>query len=199
LSKIAHNCSKFKIQKSILGNLSMKFLHTIILALLLLSAPGIADAHVTGNSFEQVNGAYRVDVGYDLSPFVAGEAVRFDFNVVQEQTLEDVDFGDVWVRVSQGNRTVFASGIHKPVLGKTGMTFTFPDAGDYDLSVRFQKNGSSIVETTFPVSAQENAAAQAEAARQDRQALYARIAWGVAALGWIIAIILIVYRAKKAS
>lgn len=131
---------------------------TLILIAIALFAFSIyssqAFAHATGSSWEQVYGDYKVDVGYDPGTFVLGEPVRLDFNVVKEVGGEDVPFADVWVRISKGNKTVFASGIHKPSLGKTGMTFTFPEAGEHLLSARFENPGGTIVEATFPVTVQ---------------------------------------------
>ncbi len=111
-------------------------------------------AHVAGSSWEQVYGDYKVDVGYDPTTFTVGEPQRLDFNVVKEQGGEDVPFADVWVRIAQGNKTVFASGIHKPSLGKTGMTFTFPEAGEYLLSARFENSSGTVVDSSFPVTVQ---------------------------------------------
>lgn len=148
----------------------------------------VALAHVTGNSWEQVYGDYKVDVGYDPATFMVGEPQRLDFNVVKEIGGEDVPFADVWVRVSQGNKTVFASGIHKPSLGKTGMTFTFPEAGEYLLSGRFEKDGNTIVEASFPITVQVQPLdpAMVKAAKQKTILLWA--GWSVAILSAGVAV-----------
>lgn len=114
--------------------------------------PALALAHSDGNSWEQVFNQYKVDVGYDTASFVVGEPVHFDFNVTREQGGQDVDFADAWVRVTQGETTVFAGGIHKPSIGPAGMTFTFPQAGAYSMNVRFEKTGESLVDATFPMT-----------------------------------------------
>lgn len=126
----------------------------MLLAVVLLSAvlPTLVFAHPNGTSWEQVFNQYKVDVGYDPSSFVVGEPVRLDFNVTREQGGQDVDFADVWVRVIQDGTTVFATGVHKPSIGRAGMTFTFPAAGAYSLDVRFEKAGESIVDATFPMT-----------------------------------------------
>lgn len=133
---------------------SILFLLFLILSTFHFSLSTVAFGHATGSSWEQVYGDYKVDVGYDPTTFTVGEPQRLDFNVVKEQGGEDVQFADVWVRISQGNKTVFASGIHKPSLGKTGMTFTFPEAGDYMLSARFEGSSGTVVESSFPVTVQ---------------------------------------------
>lgn len=132
-----------------------KIIILIVLVLFIFTGyAGQSLAHVTGSSWEQVYGDYKVDVGYDPTTFTVGEPQRLDFNVVKEQGGEDVPFADVWVRIAQGNKTVFASGIHKPSLGKTGMTFTFPEAGEYLLSARFEGPSGTVVESSFPVTVQ---------------------------------------------
>lgn len=137
-------------------------------------------AHDTGNSFEQVFGAYKVDVGYDSAPFTAGEPVRFDFNVTKEQSGEQTDFTDVWVRVYQDSKTVFATGLHKPALGVTGLTFTFPEGGQYSLSTRFQNSGQTVVEAVFPLTVQPSMASVARDAALRNIKIINWIGWGVA-------------------
>lgn len=126
----------------------------MLLALVLLSVvlPTFVFAHPNGTSWEQVFNQYKVDVGYDPSSFVVGEPVRLDFNVTREQGGQDVDFADVWVRIVRDETTVFATGVHKPSIGRAGMTFTFPTAGAYALHVRFEKAGESIVDASFPMT-----------------------------------------------
>lgn len=140
----------------------------------------VAFAHVTGSSWEQVYGDYKVDVGYDPADFIVGQPQRLDFNVVKEQSLEDVPFEDVWVRISQGSKTIFASGLHKPSLGKTGMTFTFPEAGGYELSARFEKESGTIVEATFPFTVQAPVQPKAKP-----NILRLIVLWG----GWALAVV----------
>jgi hypothetical protein len=141
----------------------------------------VVSAHTTGSSWEQVYNEYKVDVGYDPTIFVANEPERLDFNVVKEATGEDVPFADVWVRISKGNKTVFATGVHKPSLGKTGMTFTFPEAGDYLLSARFEKDGNTVVESSFPVTvgAAQDTSNNAQTSRAVGVWLW--LGWGLAA------------------
>ncbi len=166
----------------------MKFTQTKFLVFILFLTAQVslltpsAFAHVSGSSWEQVYGDYKVDVGYDPATFVAGEPLRLDFNVVKEQGGEDVPFADVWVRLSQGNKTVFASGIHKPTLGKTGMTFTFPEAGEYLLSARFEKESGTIVEGVFPFTVQPKPVNEAE---QKKAPIKTILLWA----GWCVAVL----------
>lgn len=147
--------------------------------------PGLVFAHVTGNSWEQVYNQYKVDVGYDSSNFVVGEPARFDFNVVREKDGQEVPFADAWVRVYQGDKTFFATGIHRPSLGRAGMTFTFPHAGNYNMNVRFENSGESIVDATFPITVSEPITPPAPKPWR----LLPVIAW----VGWLVAVLLIAY------
>lgn len=110
-----------------------------------------AFAHGVGQSLEQVVGEYLVDIGYSAFELTSGETVRFDFDVLDNNTREPVPFTDIWVRVSEGHKTVFAGGIMRARLGATGMSMVFPSAGEYELRVRYQNNDTTVVEAAFPL------------------------------------------------
>lgn len=165
----------------------MRIWLTLIIASLVI--PAFAQAHGDGASWEQVFNQYKVDVGYDPASFIVGEPAHYDFNLTLEQGGQEVDFADLWVRVAHGNTTVFAGGIHKPSVGRAGMTFTFPRAGEYELSVWFEKAGESIVNAAFPVTVQDPAI---ESARKPLSPL-AVAAWA----GWPVAIMTATYAVFK--
>jgi hypothetical protein len=118
--------------------------------LILVIPVAFALAHGTGESFEAESNGYLVDVGYSVSEFNADSSVVFDFGLKNEDG-EDAKFSDVWVRVVRGDATVFAGGVHNARFGGATMTYTFPSAGEYELSVRFQEDGKSIAESSFPL------------------------------------------------
>ena len=89
-------------------------------------APHIS-AHVTGQTIENKVGDYLVDIGYDIKDITVGQSVTFDFNLLTPNKDKEILFSDVWVRVVDDHQTVFASGIHKAPLGKSGMIFTLPN------------------------------------------------------------------------
>jgi len=117
-----------------------------------LSLPKDAQAHGAGESVEKAVGEYLVDVGYNTEIFEAGSPVFFDFGLLVNETGENTSFTDIWVRIVQKNKTVFASGIRKPTFGGTTMVYTFPEAGEYELMLRFQEEGNKIVEASFPLT-----------------------------------------------
>lgn len=125
-----------------------------------------ADAHSTGASFEKEINGYLIDVGYDPITLAAQEQQRFDFGVSKKGSTEAIDFTDIWVRIAPKERgIIFASGLHKPDFGLPGMTFTFPRAGEYELTVRFQKNGEVITEASFPLTVETGEAGTAATSR----------------------------------
>ena len=108
-------------------------------------------AHGTGISHEVTKDGYFIDIGQDTEFPIALEQIRFDFTVYPEEhvaTDEEI-FTDVWVRISQDRELFFSGGINKPVFGATGFTYMFPKEGNYEVLARFQKDGDTVVETSF--------------------------------------------------
>jgi len=129
---------------------------TVLLFLAILMCCGIsanALAHGTGVSYEESKDGYLIDVGHD--EFIAAlESTRFDFIVYPEDitTINGEVFTDVWVTFIKDKQLFFAGGVHKPVFGSTGFTFVFPEEGVYTASVRYQKDGETVVQTEFPIT-----------------------------------------------
>ncbi len=111
---------------------------------------GSMQAHGTGESVEKVVGEYLIDIGYSLPELKAGAPVYFDFNILFNKTQENVAFTDIWVQIAKSSETFFASGISKARFGGTTMAYTFPTGGEYELKVRFQNEGETVEETSFP-------------------------------------------------
>ena len=134
---------------------NMKYIATaafsLFIATLLFGGAGSVYGHGFGASFEQTVDGVTVDVGYQPELISERFPIRFDFNLLEADTGEPIPFTDIWVRVYQENTTYFAGGIQKARLGLTGLTQTFPVAGEYTFSVRFQNDGEVMSETSFPV------------------------------------------------
>lgn len=129
-----------------------KFIAVSILLTYLLSA-GVVLAHGGADqSFEVQVDEYLIDIGYLPAEFQVGESALFDFNLSHQDSKEDVDFTDIWVRIVLGEQTVFATGIHKANIGQTVTTLTFPQSGDYELHVRYQHDGKKVAEAIIPFS-----------------------------------------------
>ena len=124
------------------------------LGLILLSQSRVF-AHATGTSLEKTVGEYRLDIGYNPVVLEAMDSTSFDFNLLLKEKGERVEFSDIWIRVMQGKKTLFASGIHRPGFGNTTMLYTFPQGGEYELMVRFQDQGKKLAEASFPLVVKE--------------------------------------------
>lgn len=122
---------------------------TIIFTLLLACINTRSYAHGTGGDFIKEQNGYTIDIGYDPQTFYVGEAVNFDFTL-KKDTLKQ-EFSDVWVRITQDTKTVFATGVHSQDLGGTTLLYEFEKEGNYTLHVRYQKDGENIAEVEFPI------------------------------------------------
>lgn len=122
-----------------------------IIALMLLIAAPIAFAHGGGESFEENVDGYLIDIGYNTDEFQAGQAVLFDFSL-ETSSEYNVEYTDIWVRILKDGKAVFASGIHNSSFGGARMTYTFPEEGKYELSVRYQKGSEKLVSASFPLT-----------------------------------------------
>lgn len=111
-----------------------------------------ADAHGFGQVLERTAGEYTVQFEYEALELQADESVRLDFAITKKDPSESVEFTDIWVRIAQGNETVFTGSILNPEFGRAGMIFTFPENGEYELSVRFQNKDKTLAEASFPLS-----------------------------------------------
>ena len=130
-----------------------KKLLVLVLTIALFSSNS-ARAHVSGQTIEKNLGEYSVDIGYDspdINP-MAGEPVRFDFRLYKGEKKELVEFSKMWFKASLGNVPMIAGRLAKDELIPTGLLFTFPQGGEYDITVRFSDKDKTLAETTFPIS-----------------------------------------------
>jgi len=131
----------------------------VVIFLLPVFAVKIVNIQAHGESFSietEVDG-YLIDIGQTPDFITANQSVRFAFDLLDVETNEIVPYTDVWVLIQKdGKKAIFASGIKQPKFGSTGMMFTFPESGEYELSVRYQNEGDSIVDTSIPITVIEN-------------------------------------------
>jgi len=120
-----------------------------------VASPLSVSAHNVGRSFEQEVGNYFIDIGSSELSIRAGEPAAFDFDILAKDSKEPAPFASVWVRVEDGRKLLFAGGIAKASIGKTVMTYSFPHKGAFTLSVRFQSEGGSLAEASFPLTVEQ--------------------------------------------
>lgn len=130
---------------------------SIVLAvsLFLAMSPRLAHAHALGSSFEATSTPYIVDVGYDPDVFVEGYAHRFDFDVRAESDLRILPYDYVWVRITQGKRTLLATGLERQELGPTTLLYSFESAGMYEIHVSYREGSDVMAEASFPIDVQK--------------------------------------------
>ncbi|HEY4496954.1 MAG TPA: hypothetical protein VI432_02290 [Candidatus Paceibacterota bacterium] len=112
-------------------------------------------AHGNELSFEKQVDDFLIDIGYGESQITAGAPTRLDFNIVDTKKNETVEFDNVFVRINEGEKTIFAGSILKSIFSR-GITYTFPHGGDYELYIRFQKDTDAITEAAFPIKVLNN-------------------------------------------
>lgn len=121
----------------------------VVVLLLMFAAP--VAAHVNGVSYEKTKDGYQIDAGYGAPAPAIGESLLMDFRLRKDG--KDVEFTDTWVKITAENGgVVFASGIHNAEFGGPRMSYVFPKAGKYEVSMRFEDNSETLVEDSFPIT-----------------------------------------------
>lgn len=107
-------------------------------------------AHGDGGEFKKEKDGYVADVGFDPQTFSKGNATAFNFLVSRGK--EKVDFTDVWVRITKGESTTYASGVYNQEFGGASLLYTFEEEGDYVIHIRYEAQGKTLLETEMPVT-----------------------------------------------
>lgn len=127
----------------------------------ILFIPCAAAAHGDSASLEAtLSSGTLIDIGYSAAP-VSGEGTIFDF-VIRNSAGEEIAFDRIWVRLSKGSAAYLATGLAKAEIGKTVLTYRFPEAGSYEMEIRFEKGGDRLAEHTFVLEAGEAESTQKE-------------------------------------
>ncbi len=115
----------------------------LFLVMVILVYP--ADAHLEAGHDREI-GKYFMDFGYAPDRPVAGTRTTIAFNLV-DRSQKPADIDSTWVRISDEKEVEFA-GSFKNFQENTTFTYTFPRAGTYEITARFQKGGKTLAETT---------------------------------------------------
>lgn len=124
----------------------------LLLAALFLATPLLAGAHAFGVSHEATTPeGVHVDIGYSAAAPMVGESVIFDFNLPADEA--DEEYTDIWVRIEKEGSVKLATAIYNAEFGGPRMSYVFPEAGDYLVSVRYENGGDAVAksEWTIPV------------------------------------------------
>lgn len=125
----------------------------IYLLLLVLFVPIITLAHTGGFTYETTSGDYFIDIGSTRQEFKTGELALFEFNLYHKLDPNNLaDFNNVYVTISDANRVLTSTYVHRPEGMLTVFSYEFPHAGEYTITARFQKTSENITEVSFPVT-----------------------------------------------
>lgn len=127
----------------------------IFLGLIIFQVTNLVSAHTSGFSVEKEVADFLVDVGYSNEILIENTQIRFDFDILDKENKQQVKFNEVWVRIENADRLLFAGGLGKAKFGATGMSYSFPEAGDYIISTRFSDASSTLAETEFTFDVME--------------------------------------------
>lgn len=128
----------------------------LCLCAVLLYAP-LVRAHSNGSSFESIVGSYEIDVGYEPENITAGANARFDFSLRKESSGDEVNFDHVWIRITEGGRTLLATGIRRQFMGPTILLYSFQKGGSYSLEVSYRNQvGNEIAVAAFPIAVSDD-------------------------------------------
>src|SRR5689334_16330705 len=140
-------------------NNKIRSIKVFLAAAFMMGAMHIAQGHGLGLTFLKDAGDYSIDLDADVLALQANQSIRFSFSILSKNEAPPPEFTDAWVRIApkDGFGTVFAGDLHNPEFGLTGMTFIFPQGGEYELSVRFQKDGEKVTEdVVFPLTVEND-------------------------------------------
>jgi hypothetical protein len=139
----------------------MKYLVAMIAACAVTAA--IFANGLGGQRLEKVMNGLIVDVGTDQpSAPVAGKPIQFDFNLLRSDTRDPVTSTSVGIDIGHDGKSLLNCDlITDPQV--TFLFYTFPEAGDYTLTVSFFDKDHSpqqLATATFPITISGSATAK---------------------------------------
>ena len=109
--------------------------------------PILAAAHLDAGSDDVVNG-FLIDFGYAPEFPAALNNTIMNFNLLDNATGNPINFTSLWIRISEGNKSIFA-GSFSPSNENVNFLYTFPKGGNYGLTARFYNGTETIVEKDY--------------------------------------------------
>ncbi len=122
-----------------------------ILTILILTLP-LAQGHLASGEDITKNG-YIIDFGYEPENPRAGDQVKINVNLVNATTEKAIVLDNVWMRTSKNN-TITDTGNYNPNVNNVITTQTFAEPGTYEITIRFEKNQTTLVEHDFQLKIQ---------------------------------------------
>lgn len=125
----------------------MKKILTITIWSILL--PAMVVAHSDSRSMEKEFNNYVVDLGLSGDKFLASETSQIDFSLLEKKSGKEIEFSDIWIRISKDGHTIMSTNVARPSVGKTILNLAFPSPGEYKVNLGFNKNEKRIVDGIF--------------------------------------------------
>lgn len=122
------------------------------LILVVVCIAPLALGHLAGGEDVQQEN-YTIDFGHDPDPIVTSERTQLQFSLVENGSVVETD--SAWIRVSR-NDVQFTAALSPNAMGSYNMARTFDESGNYDLTIRFDKNETRLAEHTFSLSVRQS-------------------------------------------
>jgi hypothetical protein len=136
---------------------------SVIAMLLALVLYRPAAAHTGGFTYEAPVNNYFVDIGASKLQFVPNDLALFEFNIYPNTDPNNLaDFDNVYVTIGDEAAVLLSTFVHRPEGMLTVLSYSFPKAGKYQISARFQKGPNKLAEVSFPVEVGDIAGNAAE-------------------------------------
>jgi hypothetical protein len=121
----------------------------------MIGTPLPASAHGGGTHLEGHVGSSTVVVEYEGESIFQGGLTRFNLTLEEATTTEvevEIPHDAVWARIEHDNDILYAGWLYKPEGLQAGFSYTFLEAGEYVLTVRFHNASGTIAEKAFTLS-----------------------------------------------
>lgn len=129
-----------------------KIVLTFILFLTITLLPNIVLADAENQVLEEKIGNKIVRVSYDQDKAGLGEPVPFSFALLQEDESAEALFDSLWLNIkpkTNPEQDLLIAEIQKANTGATGITYDFPQTGEYTFTVRYNQDNVVLAEHTF--------------------------------------------------
>lgn len=115
--------------------------------------PFIVFAHGGGLTIQKESGIYTLTLDAVSEQIHPGVSERINFEIMYREGTSTVSFTHAWVRIMGPDGSfLFSGNVHAAPEGfVTGISYLFPIAGTYQITVRFLRGEEAIAETEFPV------------------------------------------------
>lgn len=129
----------------------------LVFATLFSVTPFVFAHNALGEAMTETVDGQRIEFSYDLPEIYTNEAILFKVALEDVQAEEFISFDQAFVRISEvDGPVIWVSNLAENSRegGTAQFTGTLPSAGDYNVDVRFSRNGESFASASFNISAQ---------------------------------------------